>query len=147
MNWKKEAVDNLKEYRFRRQAMESIPEEIRRLEEESTRIRSVTTDATPVHGGGGSTREDALLSNIVLRDELKARLRDTRRWLARVDRALATLDDDEQRVLRMLYVDQQKGAVARLCEELKLQDDRSVYKRKDKAVRHFTIAMYGITES
>ena len=32
-------------------------------------------------------------------------------------------------------------------EELHLEDERSVYKRADKALKRLTIAMYGATES
>ena len=73
MNWRKEAADKLKDYQARKKAVDNILEEISRLKAESTRIRSAVTDSTPIHGGGGSTREDALLSNIALRDELKGR--------------------------------------------------------------------------
>lgn len=146
MNWKKEAADKLMDYLTRKRALESIPGEIRRLEAESTRIRSVTTDATPIHGGGVSTREEALLSNIALRDELKARLRDTRRWLATVDAAMGELTDEEQRVLDLFYIHRAKGNVELLMEELHLEKTR-VYELKDRALRRFTMALYGIVES
>ena len=55
MNWKREAVDKLKNYEVHRQALDSIPQEIKRLESAWTGIRSAVTDSTPV-SGGGSTR-------------------------------------------------------------------------------------------
>ena len=76
MNWKREAIDKLRNYDVHKQAIESIPMEIKRLEVKYTSIRSATTDSTPVSGGDGSIREDALLSNIVHRDELKRRLKE-----------------------------------------------------------------------
>ena len=61
MNWKYEAIEKLKEYSAKRQALNSIPEEMARLESAMQSIRSATADGTPV-SGGGSGREDMMLS-------------------------------------------------------------------------------------
>lgn len=70
MNWKHEAIEKLKEYEARVKSVKTIPNEIKRLELDALRIRSATGDGTPVRGGG-SAREDMLLSNIVHREELE----------------------------------------------------------------------------
>ena len=145
MNWKFEAIEKLKEYTARKNAIMSIPEEIKRLEEDAQRIRAASTDATPVQGGG-STREDMLLSNIVHREELQRRLSDAQRWVDIVDGGLAVLSDEDRLVLDRFYIHQMRGNVERLRNELGLEDERSVYKRKDKALRRFTVALYGICE-
>ena len=139
MNWKREAVDKLKNYEAHREALENIPKEIKRLESVSA------TDGPPV-SGGGDTREDSMLSNIVCRDELKRRLKEARLWVAMVDRALAVLDDEEQLVLDRFYIHRTKGVVQVLCESLNLEKS-AVYDRRDKALRHFTLALYGVTET
>lgn len=145
MNWKREAIDKLKNYEAHRQALENIPREIKRLESAYTGLRSATTDGTPVSGGGG-TREDCVLSNIVLRDELKRRLKEARLWTAQVDKALAVLGEEEKLVLDRFYIQRAKGAVEALCESLSLEKS-AVYDRRDKALRHFTLALYGVTET
>lgn len=145
MNWKFEAIEKLKEYTARKNAITSIPEEIKRLEEDAQRIWAASTDATPVQGGG-SAREDMLLSNIVHREELQRRLSDAQRWVDIVDGGLAVLSDEDRLVLDRLYIHQMRGNVERLRNELGLEDERSVYKRKDKALRRFTVALYGICE-
>lgn len=145
MNWKREAIDKLKNYEAHRAALESIPKEIKRLEAAYTGVRSAVTDGIPV-SGGGSTREDTMLSNIVHRDELKRRLKEARLWVSQVDKALAILDDEERMVLDKFYVHQDKGSVGELCERLSLEKT-AVYDRRDKALRHFTIALYGVTET
>ncbi len=146
MNWKREAADKLKNYEAHKQALECLPKEIRRLESAYTGIRSATTDGTPVSGGGGSTREDSMLTNIVHRDELKRRLKEARLWVAQVDKALAVLDDEERLVLDRFYIHRTKGAVEALCESLNLEKS-AVYDRRDKALRHFTLALYGVIET
>ncbi len=145
MNWKREAIDKLKNYEAHKQALECLTKEIRRLESAYTGIRSATTDGTPI-SGGGNTREDSMLSNIVHRDELKRLLKEARLWVFMVDKALAVLDDEEQLVLDRFYIHRTKGAVEALCESLNLEKS-AVYDRRDKALRHFTLALYGVTET
>ena len=145
MNWKREAIDKLKNYEAHKQALECLTKEIRRLESAYTGIRSATTDGTPI-SGGGNTREDSMLSNIVHRDELKRQLKEARLWVSMVDKALAVLDDEERLVLDRFYIHRAKGAVEALCESLNLEKS-AVYDRRDKALRHFTLALYGVTET
>ncbi len=146
MDWKYEAINKLKQYAAKKTSLVNIPEEIARLKEAAQSIRAVSLDATPVQGGG-STREDMLLSNIVHRKELQQRLSDAKHWVAIVERGLAVLASDDRLVLDRFYIHPMQGNVGRLCDELGLADESSVYRRKTKALREFTIALYGITES
>lgn len=145
MNWKREAIDKLRNYEVHNQSLESIPQEIKRLESVCAGIRSATMDSTPV-SGGGSTREDVLLSNIVHRDELKRRLKEARLWVSMVNKALAILTEDERLVLDRFYIHPAKGNVGELCERLKVEQS-TVYRRRDNALRRFTLALYGVTDS
>ena len=145
MNWKREAIDKLKNYEAHREALENIPKEIKRLESAYAGIRSAATDGPPV-SGGGDTREDSMLSNIIHRDELKRRLKEARLWVSMVDRALAVLDDEERLVLDRFYIHQVKGVIEDLCGRLNVEK-ATVYRRRDNALRRFTIALYGVTDS
>ncbi len=127
MNWKREAADKLRNYEAHRQALRSIPEEIKRLESAYASIRSAASDGTPVTGGG-STREDALLSNIVHREELARQLEESRLWVKTVNDAFGILTDEERLVLDRLYIHRTKGGVSDLCEELHLERS-TVYDR------------------
>lgn len=145
MNWKFEAIDKLKGYEAHKLALENIPREIRRLEISAESIRSAITDGTPVVGGG-STREDVMLSNIVHREELERTLKQTRAWVKMVEDSLAVLDDEERLTLERFYIHRTKGGVDRLCSELGLEKT-AVYGRRDKALRHFALALYGTIET
>lgn len=145
MNWRREAIEKLRNYEAHKQALESLPKEIRRLESAYTGIRSATTDGTPV-SGGSSTREDAMLSNIVHRDELKRRLKEARLWVSMVDKALNILTDEERLVLERLFIHPMKSSMGALSEQLSI-DKTTVYHRRDSALRKFTIALYGATET
>lgn len=145
MNWKFEAIEKLREYEARKQSLTTIPDEIRRLELDYTRIRSATRDGTPVRGGG-STREDMLLSNIVHREELERALEMARMWVALVDAGMDPLTPEERLVLERFYMRPERGNVERLCQELGLEKT-AVYDRRDKALRHFVLALYGGPET
>ena len=145
MNWKYEAIDKLKQYAAKKQALRSIPVEISRLESAMKSIRSATADGTPVTGGG-SGREDMMLSNIVHREELERALEQAQKWVDLVDAGLEILGEDERLILDRFYINPAKGNVDGLCEELSVEKSQ-VYNRKDAALRHFTIALYGGTES
>lgn len=144
MNWKPEAVEKLRMYEAKKLAIQSIPEEISRLEIAMESIRSATSDGTPV-AGGGSRREDMLLSNIVLREELNRSFEQSQKWVALVDAGLEILTKEERLVLDRFYIHPGRGVAERLAEELNL-DTKTVYKRKDAALRKFTVSLYGGTE-
>lgn len=128
-----------------RLAVVNIPEEIKRLEVDAKSIRSARTDATPV-SGGGNRREDALLNNIVQRQELIWTLEQAQLWLRSTDRALTALTGEERQILNRLYIYPERGNLERLCKELDMETS-TVYRRRDKALEHFTLALYGITEA
>lgn len=143
MNWKYEAIDMLKGYEAHQAALQSIPEEIARLESAACSIRSASADGTAV-SAHGNKREDMLLSNIVLREELERKLEQAKLWVSVVERSLGVLDDEERRVLELMYIHRQPGSIERLCSELNIEQ-ASVYRRRDVALRKVTIALYGIT--
>lgn len=142
MNWKQEAIEKLKNYEGKRTALENIPEEIYRLE--------LALSGLPKAAGGESISQvedkEQHTCNLVCREELKRALKQARIWVKTVDRALATLSEEERLVLRRVYICQEKGNVDRLCEELHLEK-ASVYRRRDAALRQFTIALYGGLET
>lgn len=145
MNWKPEAIDKLRQYEAKKIALSNIPEEITRLESAMESIRSTTSDSTPV-SGSGSRREDMLLSNIVCREELTRNLEQSKTWVDIVDAGLGILSEEEKLILDRFYIHPEKGAAERLASELCV-DIKTVYRRKDAALRRFTISLYGGTEN
>lgn len=144
MDWKREAMEKLKRYNAMKQSLRSIPEEITRLELEMQSIRSATSDGTPVTGGG-SGREDRYLSNIVHREELSRSLEQAKAWVSLVDTGLAILSQEERIVLDRFYINPAMGNVDRLCMELGIEKSQ-VYTRKNSALHHFTLSLYGCAE-
>jgi len=143
MNWKNEAMDRLRQYDAMRLAVANIPQEIKRLEAAATAIRAARTDGAAILPGG-SRREEAILDNMMSRQELRWRLEQAESWLKCMDRALGALSGEEKLVLQRFYMCPEKGSVERLCSELGLESS-SVYRKRDKALRRFTVALYGST--
>lgn len=145
MDWKSVAIDKLTDYGAKRQAMESIPLEIAQVESDMVSIRGSRVAGTPVKGGN-SGYEDRMLNCLAQKEELQRILERAQMWVEEVDGALQTLNQEERLILDRFYINAAKGNVDRLCGELCLEQS-AVYRRKDAALRKFTVALYGVVES
>ena len=145
MKWKDEAMEKLKRYSAMQRALRNIPEELRRLEADATALRSPSGEQVSVTGGGGR-REDALINNLVQRQELERSLEQVKLWMSVADRGLAALTPEERLVVRRMYLYPERGAIDVLCAELGVEQ-ASVYRKRDKALHRFTLALYGFSET
>ena len=145
MNWKEEAKEKLQKYAAMRLAVVNIPKEIKRLEVDSKSIRSAKIDGSPTPGGGNK-REEALINNIAHRQELLWTLEQAQLWLRITDQALTCLSSEEKQILHRLYIYPKKGNLERICTELGVEKS-SIYRRRDKALEHFALALYGVTQT
>ena len=141
MNLRDEAKRRLAEYRYRKHAVERLPEEIRRLEVIAERMGASDLDGDPVQGGE-SHQEDALLKNIEAREMLARRLRDNVDWVECVEDALSVLTDEEQLILRKLEMEPASGNLEEVCKVLG-SSRAKVYRAYEQAMDSFTMAIYG----
>lgn len=146
MDWKTMAIDDLREYNARRQSLEILPMQIAEIDAEMTGIRSNGNMASVSVSGGSGSREDVLISRMVKKEKLQRNLDRAKLWVGFMDKGLAALTEDEQHILDRFYINPAKGNVDRLCEEL-FVEKTALYKRKDAALRKFTVALYGRAES
>lgn len=145
MDWKPVAIQRLKDYEVRKKAVRLIAEQLETLEMQFTSIRGAKTDGEPVSGGDGNRREDMLLSNIVLRDELEANKKIALREINLTEKGLAALSAEEKRILEVFYISKPYDHVGLLCEEFNIEKSE-VYRRKTAALDKFTIACYGVVK-
>ena len=145
-DWRIEATEKLKQYEARRQALEIIPMQIAEIESTMTSIRSASMDGVSVRTSKGTAREDMLLNCMVQKDELQRSLERARIWVNIVDRGLSILDPEERKVLDRAYIKAECHAADNLAAEC-FVDVKTIYRWKEKALRKFTIALYGFTES
>ena len=141
MNWKLEAKEKLQSYPTRRASVQSLKNELRRLEYEAEGLKSPTLGESVQLSH--SAQDDRIVTNLVHRKELEQRLRETELWLETVDGALSALTEQERLILRRMYMEGGRGNLDRLCQELELEKSM-VYRRRDAALERFTSALYGI---
>ena len=120
--WKDAAERRLTDYESMKKAKEMLPQQIARYK-------------TPQPG---EARLDMIAKKIFMRE----RLRQVKRWLDVTQKGLQVLTPEERLVVQMLYMMPGKGNVAKLCDVLNC-GQTTVYRRRDKALEKFTMALYG----
>ena len=142
MNWKNEAIERLSKYNAMSQAVENIPLELQRLEKNSAGLKSRRMDGIRVRSSP-SRQEDILIGNLIKQEELNRSYENAKLWVNTTEQALAALTPEEEQILRRMYISPQRGVVNLLCSELGVEQS-SIYRKRDSALYHFTIALYGI---
>ena len=143
MNWKNEAIERLNKYEAMKQSLDNIPLEIKRLKKSSSGLRSVSADRIRV-SSSPSRQEDILIGNLIKQEELTRSYENAKLWVETTNMALSALTEEEEMILRSMYISPQRGVVNRLCERLGVEQS-SIYRKRDSALYHFTVALYGIS--
>lgn len=141
IEWKSVAIKELRTYAAVCLSLETLPELIERQKVAINRIR--TSDPSKVSGVGGGDN-DALLSAIVYRDELELRLKEAKKTISAIDKALGALSQTEFEILDILLIHPRKNGLDKLCESLCVEKT-VVYERRNKALEKFTLSLYGRT--
>ena len=145
LNWSVFAIQRLRDYENRKEAEHNLTEQIKELEGRFVSIRTATIDGTPVKGGNENKREEMLINNIATREELQKNLDIVQTEIKITENGLASLTEEEGKILRMFYMQRQKGYIDRLCNELYISKTE-LYRQKDDALKKFTMMCYGIVE-
>lgn len=141
MDWKTEAVEKLRRYGAMKAALIHLPLELARAENQADALHSATADK-PVVKKSADSRENRMLDNLVLRQELCWALEDARYWVRVTEGALRTLNETQQTILNRMYICPEGGAVQELCQRLDAEQS-SIYRWKEEALRRFTLSLYG----
>ena len=139
--WKLKCKTDLYNLRKNEAAIESIPNDIALERERMTAIKSACTDSTPVQGGG-SSYDDRLKNSICLIDLLTANLHFAEKEVELTRKALDKLADEERRILEVLYIDHQKNGAERLCEELNIKEEATIWKKAMRALESYCTVRY-----
>lgn len=145
MNWKAEAAEKLQKYDAMRRAVTGIPKELARLEQE---YRALSSAMGCGYNGAKNIRqrEENMMNNIVSRQELQWSLEQAQRWMEHVNLALGVLTPEEKRILHNFYIAPTPGSTERLCVDMGVEKS-SLYRRREKALQRFTLALCGATET
>lgn len=140
MNWKHEAIEKLNNLPAMLMAVDNIPAEIKRLEQELIDLRGIQPDRLPHITP--DRKDDPLIDNIVHREELSQAYNRAKIWVDTTRRAFKVLSKEEQAVLMAMYVNPTYGGVSELCKQLGMEQS-TLYRRRDEALYQFTLALYG----
>lgn len=143
MNWKTETLEKLRRYPLMAKAVQIIPLELQRLEQEAASLSGAPIGE--VTGGTQRGREDQLLNILVRKQTLELNRRNASWWVDFTRQALETLTPEDRKLLTHLYIDTD-GSVQQLCYEMGMEKT-SLYRRRDAALRTLTLAMFGTLES
>lgn len=144
MDWRNESIWELRNLEAKRASIADIQTQIREFDLRMKAVRSATSDATPV-SGGGSGREDMLLNWVTEKDALAATLAVVRLQIELIERALQALSDEDREILELCYIRARSGTLNQLCERLQCEV-ATVYRRRNRALRNYTIRRRGMME-
>ena len=141
-DWKKSAECDLKDYNKQKAAIKNLSDRIKVIDSNMTALKGKAFDSIPKRGGI-SHYEDHLIESIVLKDKLKRNLEFTKDCIELIDRGRGDITEEQRKILYMFYMG--GGGFRRVMDEFHIEQAMA-YRRKDEALRDFTIAMYGIAE-
>lgn len=141
MIWKAAAEEKLIQYPAKVAAIENLQAQLRALKLGASPMLSPQYTQPRVCTTPGR-QEDALLEAMAWRQEMEWSLERAQTWVQVTRRALDTLGEGDRRLLECLYMDPEAGQLERLCQRLQLERS-SIYRRRDNALRRFTVALYG----
>ena len=139
IEWKSIAIKELRTYGEVCLSLQTLPDLIERQKLIVGRIR--TSNPAKVSRKAQSNN-DTQLSAIVYRDELEQRLKEVKKTVAAIDKALSAMTEEEYMLLDILFIHPRKNGVDMLCEKLCIERT-AVYERRNKALEKFTRSLYG----
>lgn len=143
MNWREEAVQRLSDYRYVRNSIRSMQNQIKQLQMEAEGIKSRSFDQISVPGNAGR-REDRLLNNLVCRQQLEQAVEQADLWVQITDQALQSLMPEDKQLLDQIYIQGERANVTDIAAQMGMERS-TIYRRKDEALRRFTVALYGVS--
>ena len=141
MNYIQEAIERLEEYDQLYTAVDNIKEELFALKAESDMLGA--QKITDMPRGGNWEPDDKLCNNIAKRKELAQRLAISQRRIQQVENVLEKLDDDEKKLIEILYIKGGKKAMDRAMEEFNYEKTK-MYVMKNSVTRKVAKMILGL---
>ncbi len=141
MNYIQEAIERLEEYDQLYTAVDNIKEELFALKAESDMLGA--QKITDMPRGGNWEPDDKLCNNIAKRKELTQRLTISQRRIQQVENVLKKLEDDERKLIEILYIKGGKKAMDRAMEEFNYEKTK-MYVMKNSVTRKVAKMILGL---
>ena len=141
MSQLKDTIQRLRNLDAQRDALANIPERIKILELDLENLKATQTDAVSI-SSGENRQEEAMLNNIMKRQNFERDFERTEREVSQMEAALDKLNPMDRRVLELFFVNRPRNYMDILCEELHCEVAH-VYRTKDKALLELTRRLCG----
>ena len=136
MDWKACAVDDLRRYRHMKIGVLNSRDKLRMLSSQATSARTTANRQR-------EKTSTKLIDTIVETERLKTNLDVAENLVGLIERGLDSLSEEERTILERFYISDLPKNMTRLKGELGYEE-RSLYRLRDRALRKFTLAMYGV---
>jgi hypothetical protein len=141
MTGKEEVIQRLQEYDWRKRALETIPQEIARLEAQFQGLQAAQTDGVQVQAQRDP--EEKLVENIQRRRELEKRLQEHRQWCQVMDGAMEGLRPEYRRVLEAWYFRRKPMNSETVGDELGI-DRSTAYRWRQNGISQLAWMLFGV---
>lgn len=136
MDWRICAEDDLRRYKQMKIGLINSKD---RLQLVSEAIRSPKTSL----GERSKRMESELINAFVEKERLTANINSAERMINIIERGLASLSEEDRRLLEKFYMSNSPTKMRHLSEEFGYEA-RTLYRKRERALTNFTIAMYGL---
>lgn len=142
MSQLKDTIQRLRNLDAQRDALVNIPDRIRILELEHEGLKATATDGISVSGGGENHQEEAMLNNIMRRQNLSRDYERTKQEVEQMESAMDKLSAEDRLILNMFFINRSHNYIDRLSEELHCERTH-IYRKKDRALLELTRRLCG----
>lgn len=140
INWKKEAIEELKRLEDLKESIHSLNERIELIQGQLYNISAVQIGERV---GSSDDGDDVRLSKMVELEELKARKLITEKRVQLLQDCLDKLSEEQRLILDRFYIRRTSDYIEEL-EEVLFKSRTQIYYEKDNALRRLVRLLYGI---
>lgn len=147
MDYKKMALNDLKDYNKVKTGISNLIDRIHELEEgiDGVNVQQFTSDRVQ-SCSGDNPEERRIVDAMAELNELRPRLDYSIAKNKRIDKALSMLTEQQRSILDRFHINKTENHVQILCAELGYEKS-NIYNFYNEAMRDFTIAMYSIVDA
>lgn len=140
INWKKEAIEELKRLEDLKESIHHLNE---RIELTQNQLYNISAVQIGERVGGSGDGDDVRLSKMVELEELKARKLITEKRVQLLQDCLDKLSEEQRLILNRFYIRHTSDYIEEL-EEVLYKSRTQIYQEKDRALRRLVRLLYGI---
>ena len=140
INWKKEAIEELKRLEDLKESIHHLNE---RIELTQNQLYNISAVQIGERVGGSGDGDDVRLSKMVELEELKARKLITENRVQLLQDCLDKLSEEQRLILNRFYIRHTSDYIEEL-EEVLYKSRTQIYQEKDRALRRLVRLLYGI---